>query len=173
MRKAILALVAIMTPAWPVSTAATAHAPAAAAQRGVDDPHAFVEQGYAAYRRCDFVRDSDIRYAFSDRLRGLFDGYADWQSRHSDTVGSMAFDWWMNSQDWQIGEVHLADGQDGPDQMTISAQFQNLERQVVNNFMFVRQNGRWYLDDVINGDGGGEGLEGWTLSALLSERPEE
>ena len=33
---------------------------------------------------------------------------------------------------------------------------------------YVRQDGRWYIDDASSG----EGADGWTLSALLGERPE-
>ena len=141
------------------------------ARRGVDDPRAFVEQIYARYRAAPNTPPVDPVYSYSDRLRRLFAAYDAWQARHQDLVGSLAFDWWTNSQDWdEIRIAELREQRRGPDRRVVVARFIVFDRESVNRFQFVRQSGRWYLDDVVNGNGRGD--DGWTLSALLRERPE-
>ena len=108
-------------------------------------------------------------YAYSDRLRGLFDVYEAWAAQHDDLVGSLDFDWWINAQDWELRSVELFEEPEGPDRTTILARFDNAGRIDLNRFKFVRQDGRWYLDDVVNGH---RDEEGWVLSELLRERPE-
>ena len=66
-------------------------------------------------------------------------------------------------------EPRLTESRDGPDRRTVTARFSNGGTPVVNRFRFIRQDGRWYLDDVVNGGGG---AEGWVLSELLQEREE-
>ena len=137
--------------------------------RGVEDPRALVAQTYEAYRRNPDRPVPSPSFAYSDRLRALFDAYDAWQAGHQDLVGSLNFDWWMNAQDWAPVEPDLTEDQDGPDRRTVTARFSIYGTPVVNRFQFVRQGGRWYLDDVVNGDGG---ADGWVLSELLQEREE-
>ena len=137
--------------------------------RGVEDPRALVAETYEAYRRNPDRPVPSPSFAYSDRLRALFDAYDAWQAGHQDLVGSLNFDWWMNAQDWAPVEPSLTEDQDGPDRRTVTARFSNYGTPVVNRFRFIRQSGRWYLDDVVNGDGG---AEGWVLSELLREREE-
>lgn len=141
--------------------AAKAAAPAA---RGVEDPRAFVAATYAAYRASN-TATPEVDYAYSPRLAALFRDYAAAQS--PDEVGALDFDWWVNGQDWEISEPALTQSDQGPDRRLVTARFTNLGTAETIRFGFVRGNGRWYLEDVL----GGSGDEGWTLSALLSERP--
>jgi hypothetical protein len=142
----------------------------AAAQRGVSDPRAFVQQTYAAYARAPDRPPADQSFVYSARLRALFDAYDAWQRRHDDLVGSLAFDWWTNSQDWgEIRVVELREAQDGPDRRTVTVRFRNYDAETTTAFRFVRERGRWFLDDAVQGDGGDDG---WILSELLRERPE-
>ena len=148
-------------------------APAAATdiQRGVTDPRGFVARTYATYRANPDTPPADLSFVYSDRLRALYDDYDAWQASHQDLVGSVAFDWWTNSQDW--GDVRIDDLAvtfDGPDRLTITVRFINFDRTDTNRFQFVRVGERWYLDEVVNGSGSGD--NGWTLSALLRERQE-
>lgn len=154
--------------AVPVSAAAQPMATAAQAGRGVDDPGAFVAAHYDAYRRNPEAPPADPEFAYSDRLRTLFDAYAAWTAQHEDLIGSLDFDWWTNSQDWRIDRVEIATAEAGPDRRTIVARFRNWDTPVEIRFAFVRQAGRWYLDDASSG----AGEDGWTLSGLLAERPE-
>lgn len=141
------------------------------AVRGVEDPRRFVEQVYARYRAAPGVPPEDLVHSYSDRLRALFTAYDAWQARHQDLVGSVAFDWWTNSQDWgELNIRELGEERRGPDRRTIAVRFLNYDVESTNRFHFVRRGGRWFLDDVVNGSGSGE--NGWTLSALLRERPE-
>lgn len=152
----------------PIS-AQPAAAPSAA--RGVDDPRAFVAQTYAAYARAPNAPPADQSFAYSTRLRALFDAYDAWQRQHDDLVGSLDFDWWTNSQDWgEINVMSLREERAGRDRRTITARIRNYDVEDTIRFRFVRENGRWFLDDAIQGRGAGS--EGWTLSVLLRERPE-
>jgi hypothetical protein len=143
---------------------------APAAARGVDDPCRFVAETYAAYRRTPDSPPEDPDYAYSDRLRALFNDYGAWAAQHDDLVGSLDFDWWMNAQDWEPVTPQIREQAFGPDRRVVLALFANFGVPTHNHFIFVRENGRWYLDDVVNGDGH---ALGWTLSDLLRERPNE
>ena len=152
--------------ATPVAPKPAAETPAV---RGVEDPRALVADTYEAYRLSPDRPVPSPSFAYSDRLRALFDAYDAWQAAHQDLVGSLNFDWWMNAQDWAPVEPSLTESRDGPDRRTVTARFSNYGTSVVNHFRFIRQHGRWYLDDVVNGDGG---ADGWVLSELLREREE-
>jgi hypothetical protein len=140
-----------------------------AAPRGVDDPRAFVARTYQAYQRGSDAAIEWPAYAYSPRLKALFDAYDRWTRAHDDLVGSLDFDWWINAQDWELHDVALSEQASGPNRRTIIARFRNIDRPEEIRFLFVRQGGRWYLDDAIEGSGHGD--DGWTLSALLRERP--
>lgn len=166
-----IALVALAAAAGPAASAArTARHGAAAQMRGIDDPRAFVAQMYDAYVHGGEDRPPpDPAYAYSPRLAALFAAYQRWQDAHPDTVGALDFDWWTNAQDWQISQVSLVvRPEDGPGRRTVTARFHNGDRQDSTRFEFVLIDGRWFLDDAINGTGHGD--SGWTLSALLRER---
>jgi hypothetical protein len=135
---------------------------------GVADPRAFVAATYARYQASPNAPPADQAYAYSPRLKGLFDAYEAWTRLHEDLVGALDFDWWTNAQDFRISHVVLRDLNEGPDLRWIIARFDNLDRHEEIRFRFVRDGGRWYLDDAMQGTGGGE--HGWTLSALLQSR---
>lgn len=134
-------------------------------QPGVSDPRAFVAATYARYRADPGVPPPDQSFAYSPRLRALFAAY-DRDLGGGDLVGSLDFDWWTNAQDYRIANVRLTERRHGPGRMTITARFDNYDAHEEVRFLFVRVGGRWYLDDAVHG-----GAEGWTLSALLRERP--
>jgi hypothetical protein len=159
---AALALAAAALPASPAPAApAAGHAP------GVEDPRAFVQAVYDAYRAGPGAAPADPAFAYSHRLRVLFDAYEAWAARYDDLVGSLDFDWWINAQDWELGPVEVAEEAVGRDRRTVVAHFTNGGRAEVNRFHFIRQRNRWYLDDVVNGDGH---AHGWVLSELLRDR---
>ena len=75
------------------------------------------------------------------------------------------FDWWVDGSDWRITGLSLRlERSRDPARRTIIARFRNFARPVRLRFRFVRERGGWYLDEVAS-------ASGWTLSALLSERP--
>ena len=143
--------------------------PAMAQGRGVADPRAFVAATYARYQAHADRPPPSQAYAYSPRLRRLFDAYDTWQRRHNDEVGSIDFDWWTNAQDYQLRNLRLSSRNEGPSLRWIVARFDNYDRHDEVRFRFVRQGGRWYLDDAVEGTGHGD--NGWTLSALL-QHPE-
>lgn len=156
--KLVLALAALLTAAF------------AQVPRGLADPRAFVAETYARYQADPNVPPPDQSHAYSDRLRGLFEAYAAWARQHDDLVGALDFDWWTNAQDYSVSNLVLSEGETGrADRRSIVARFDNYDAHEEIRFLFVRERGRWYLDDAVNGSGGGG--DGWTLSALLRERP--
>lgn len=134
-------------------------------QPGVTDPRAFVAATYARYQAHPDVPPPDQSYIYSPRLRALFAAY-DRDLGGGDLVGSLDFDWWTNAQDYRIANVRLSERRQGAGRMMIIARFDNYDAHEVVRFLFVRIGDRWYLDDAVHG-----GAEGWTLSALLRERP--
>lgn len=144
-----------------------AEAAATATARGVEDPVAFVRGVYDAYRADPAGAPDYPAFAYSNRLRLLFDAYEAWAARHDDLVGSLAFDWWINAQDWALGPVEVSEEEAGRDRRIVVARFTNGGRAEVNRFRFIKVHRRWFLDDVVNGDGH---ANGWVLSELLRER---
>lgn len=157
MRRFILALAAL-------ALAAFAQAP-----HGVDDPRAFVAEMLGAYARAPNDPPPEPVHAYSERLISLFTVYRVWAGAHEDLVGSIDFDWWVNAQDWSIARVSVGQAMGGPTRRIVTARWTNYGRPETSRFVFVREHGRWVLDDVINGSGRGD--HGWTLSQLLRERP--
>jgi len=150
--------------------AALALAAFAPPPRGVADPRAFVAAVYADYARAANAPPAEPVRAYSPRLAGLFAAYQRWARAHDELVGSLDFDWWVNAQDWEIHGVSVSEAAGGGgNRRTIVARWTNYGRTDSSRFLFVRIGARWYLDDVVNGSGHGD--DGWTLSALLRERP--
>lgn len=158
MAKWILALAALLTAAF------TPPPP------GVDDPPAFVRDVFATYAEAPNRPPAEPRYAYSARLGALFTAYEEWGAAHDDLVGSLDFDWWVNAQDWEIGDVNVTGTEAAPERRVVTARWRNYDRTDSSRFVFLREHGLWVLDDVINGTGGGD--DGWTLSELLKQRPE-
>ena len=145
--------------------------PAAAQERGVADPRAFLEATYARYQADPNVPPPDQSYAYSPRLKALFDAYDAWTQQHEDLVGALDFDWWTNAQDYALRNVRVTeDRRAGADRRWITAAFDNYDRHDEIRFRFVQLEGRWYLDDAMEGSGSGD--NGWTLSDLLQRREE-
>jgi hypothetical protein len=135
---------------------------------GVSEPRGFVAATYGRYRAHPDVPPPDQSFVYSPRLRTLFAAY-DRDLGGGDLVGALDFDWWTNAQDYRIANVRLTERRNGPDRRTIIARFDNYDAHEEVRFLFVRQSGRWFLDDAVQGLGGRG--DGWTLSALLRERP--
>jgi hypothetical protein len=136
---------------------------------GVSHPRAFVAATYARYRAHPDVPPPDQSQVYSPRLRALFAAYGR-DLGGGDLVGALDFDWWTNAQDYRIANVRLTERRGGPGRLTIVARFDNYGRHDEVRFLFVRIGNRWYLDDAVQGSG--RGGDGWTLSALLRERPQ-
>ena len=130
--------------------------------RGVEDPRAFVPEVYrqlssaAPPRRRSSTFTAASAYA---RFRRALDEAEGGEDR-------LSFDWWVNAQDWRISRVSIVEFSFGPDRKVIEAHWTNYDRRDSSRFFFLREDGRWYLDDVVNGRGRGE--DGWTLSRLAA-----
>ena len=134
---------------------------------GTIDPLAFVAHNYFAYQHSDDEAVPIGDRINSRRLRALFAAYD--AAASPDEVGAIDFDWWVNGQDWSLSDVLFAEEEGGPHRRVIAARFRNFARPSLIRFHFVEEDGRWFLDDVMSGDG--RGPDGWTLSALLGQRP--
>lgn len=146
-------------------------APASAqTRRGVEDPQAFVTATYARYQARPNVPPTDQSAVYTPRLKRLFDAYDAWGRQHGDLVGALDFDWWTNAQEYRISRVVVTSRGEGRARLWIIANFNNADRREEIRFLFLRQSGRWYLDDAMQGTGSGQ--TGWTLSALLQRREE-
>ena len=141
--------------------------PGQAQQRGVADPRAFVAATYARYQTQADTPPPDQSYAYSPRLRRLFASYDAWQRGHQDLVGALDFDWWTNAQDYVLSNLRLTEQRHSAGRRWIVARFDNGGRHDEIHFLFIRQGGRWFLDDAYEGPGGGGG---WMLSDLLQRR---
>lgn len=143
------------------SAAAAQSAPAPAPQaseRGVRSPVAFVRARFAQYERGE-APASWPEYAYSPRLAGLF-AALDAAEGGEERIG---FDWWIDGQDWQVDQVRLRPAWPGPGRMNVHARWRNFGSEQNGTFLFVRENGRWLLDDVVSH------TSGWTLSILLEQ----
>ncbi|HKR23725.1 MAG TPA: hypothetical protein VJS15_00565 [Allosphingosinicella sp.] len=134
---------------------------------GTIDPFAFVAHNYFAYSHADDEAVPIGDRVNSRRLRALFAAYD--AAASPDEVGAVDFDWWVNGQDWSLSDLLFAEEEGGPHRRVIAARFRNLGRPSLIRFHFVEEDGRWFLDDVMSGDG--RGPDDWTLSALLRQRP--
>lgn len=142
----------------------------AEAQVGVEDPRAFVAEMFESYGPESAGDLPDPSHSYSSRLRALFEAFRLWQSQQRDGAGALDFDWWVNGQDWEISNVWLVEFNLPGERRVIEAHWRNYGREDQSRFFFIRENGRWVLDEVINGSG--RGGEGWRLTALLRERDE-
>lgn len=159
-----------MHKSWLILAALASPAPLCAqaeAQRGVDDPRAFVARTYQAYQHDDPGTIYWPAYAYSPRLSALFRDYDRWAHANGELVGTLDFDWWTNSQDWALRDVAVTERATGANGRAVIARFRNGDRAEMIRFLFVRQQGRWYLDDAVQGSG--RGSDGWTLSAVLRD----
>lgn len=128
--------------------------------RGVEDPRAFVQQRYSEYLRGS-PRSLHLDDYASARLTAL--AYAADEAEGGEE--RLNFDWWVDGNDWRITGLSLRlERSRDPARRTIVARFRNFARPVRLRFRFVRERGGWYLDEVAS-------ASGWTLSALLSQRP--
>jgi len=147
-----------------LALAALALAAFGPAPRGVEDPRAFVQQRYSEYLRGN-PRSIHLDDYASERLIALADALGEAEGGE-DRLG---FDWWVNGQDWQLSDIRVTRIDAGPDDQIVLARFANFGREGVNRFHFVRQRGRWFLDDVQNVTGG----EIWMLSSLLRQAADD
>jgi len=142
-----LAAAALMcVPAW----AATA----------IDDPVIFVRGVYAKLASDQNYREPDDIY--SPRLSALI---ALEQKEAGGEVGRLDFDFWVNAQDWQLGDVTVSGEpvEGAKDREIVVAKFRNDDRKEEIHFYFERLSwAGWRLDDVRS-----FGDDGWTLSLIL------
>ena len=108
--------------------------------------------------------------SYSPRLRALFAAYEAWTASQDGLIGALDFDWWVNAQDWGIADVGVSETIESTRRRIETVRFRHGDRRDEIRLVFVREGGRWYLDEAI--EGSGRDGNGWTLSDLLRARPE-
>jgi len=130
---------------------------------GVGDPVSFMTARYGEYRRGIRPALPADTYA-SARLRRHF--YAADEAAGGEEVDSL--DVWIDDRDdWSLSGLGLTlEPARSPDRLIVTARFRNHGRPVLLRFHFVREDGRWYMDEVVK-----PGRGGWMLTQRLSIRP--
>ena len=131
--------------------------------RGVADPIAFVAERYRLYQSGERGHGALADHASARLLRQL-DGFeAAMGGQELDSL-----DVWIDDRDgWALSGLGLTLEPGGAaGRQTITARFRNEGRPVLLRFHFVRERGRWYLDEVVK-----PGRGGWALTRRLATRP--
>lgn len=157
MGRGLLLIAAALLATAPSAATQPASSPHAA-EAGVRNPAAFVRERFARYARGDSPAPWPT-YAYSARLHGLFEAL-DARAGGGERIN---FDWWVDAPDWQIDNVRLRSAWPGRGRLNVHARWRVFGEERSGTFLFVRENGRWYLDDVASH------TTGWTLSVLLQQ----
>jgi hypothetical protein len=158
MSRRLLLIGAALLAASPTIVPAQPAPPAQAAESGVRNPVAFVRERFARYARGDSPAPWP-EYAYSQRLRRLFETL-DAAEGGEERIN---FDWWVDAPDWQVDHVRLRPAWPARGRLNVDARWRVFGEERSGTFLFVRENGRWYLDDVASH------TTGWTLSILLEQ----
>ena len=123
----------------------------------IDDPKAFVSDVYRRLQSSqDYSPPDDI---YTARLAKLF---RDDRRKAKGEVGCLEILFWVNGQDYVIGDLTVTSADKSPDRKTVTAKFMNIDRREEIRFDFVRNGQRWLLDEVHS-----TSATPWTLSEML------
>ena|SRR5271154_3915133 len=144
-----------------LATLALSTVVALSAATRIDDPKTFVTE---VYRRLVATQSKNSSYSppdgiYTARLAKLI---REDQKKAKGEVGCLDFVFWINGQDWEISSVTVTSTDDGPDRKTVIAKFHNTGEPQEIHFDFLRNAGRWQLDDVHS-----LSAPPWTLSQIL------
>ena len=131
----------------------------------IDDPKQFVSE---VYRRFVAAQSTNSSYTppediYTARLGKLL---RDDKRKAKGEVGCLDFVFWLNAQDWKIGDVTVTSADESPERKTVTAKFMNIGEPQEIRFDFRRNAGRWLLDDVHS-----VSAPRWTLSEILRCAP--
>jgi hypothetical protein len=126
----------------------------------IEDPVTFVKGVYDKLStNSNYAEPEDI---YSPRLAALM---ALEKKEAGGEVGRMDFDFWVNAQDWELGNIDVS-GQPvegAKDREIVVAKFKNGDRKQEIHFYFEKLSwAGWRLDDVRSFTD-----DGWTLSLIL------
>jgi hypothetical protein len=154
MRRFVLAAaIAAMCAAPAVSSAATK----------IDDPVKFVTATYAKIGDAAKVgADTIPEDIYTPRLSALM---ALDQKEAGGEVGRLDFEFWTNSQDWQLADVKVTarSVENAKDREVVIAKFKNTGHPEEIHFYFEKTKTGWLLDDAASVEKGSV----WTLSLIL------
>jgi hypothetical protein len=142
-----------------LATILFALAPAANAATKIDDPEKFVRDVYEHFAKGskNYTEPDDI---YTPRLSALL---ALDSKEAGGEVGRLDFDFFTNSQDWEISAVHVSSQpvENAPSRRIVRATFKNLGTAEDIRFYFEKTKDGWKLDDARSA-----GKEAWTLSLI-------
>jgi hypothetical protein len=125
----------------------------------IDDPAKFVSSVYAKMAKStDYSAPEDI---YTPRLQSLF---AIERKDSGGEVGRLDFDFWTNSQDWELKDIKVKEEpvELAKDREIVTAKFKNIGRPEEIHFYFEKTAAGWKLDDVRSA-----GHDAWVLSLIL------
>lgn len=116
------------------------------------DPRSVAEALYSPYGDPEFLwRTWDESQFFSTGLNALYArDRAD--SEAQQTVGRLDFDPFINGQDFDVTGLAFGPAQMNGDTATVAVSFANFEQPQTVTLAFVREDGRWKVDDARNDD---------------------
>ncbi|MFL0354894.1 hypothetical protein ACI5KX_00325 [Erythrobacter sp. GH1-10] len=104
--------------------------------------------------------------------KSLEKAFADEEARkeeYDEPIGRLGFAWEVNGQDAIITNARvktyevIGQGKDDPERQVVTAYFDNFDQPQVLDYYFVREDGRWALEEVVSVTPGRE----WVLSLML------
>lgn len=116
------------------------------------DPRSVAEALYSPYGDPEFLwRTWDESQFFSTGLNALYArDRAD--SEAQQTVGRLDFDPFINGQDFDVTDLAFGPARMNGDTATVAVSFANFEQPQTVTLAFVREDGRWKVDDARNDD---------------------
>lgn len=116
------------------------------------DPRSVAEALYSPYGDPEFLwRTWDESQFFSTGLNALYArDRAD--SEAQQTVGRLDFDPFINGQDFDVTDLAFGPAEITGDTATVAVSFANFEQPQTVTLAFVREDGRWKVDDARNDD---------------------
>jgi hypothetical protein len=129
------------------------------------DPLALITDIYKTYQS-----DTDhpgYANVYSRRLQALID--ADEKATPQGDAGTIDWDVFVNGNNWELSKLTIALVSKSAAHAQVRAQFFNFKDPHDLLFDLVREDGRWFIDDISETKKGGNR---WTMSKILTHAPD-
>ena len=131
-----------------------------ASAQATDDPLALITDIYKTYQgNTDHPGYANV---YSRRMQALID--ADEKATPQGDAGTIDWDVFVNGNDWALSKLTITLVSKSAAQAQVRAQFYNFKDPHDLLFDLVREDGRWFIDDISETKVGGNR---WTMSKIL------